>query len=125
MPTIQGMTAKDSQSLRLDYLNLLVTQLRHQNPLEPMDSGDMTSQLSQIAQLEQMEKANGNFEAVLSAARSGYASSLIGRQVEFEGEDGSIPGSGRVAGVEWLDGDLFLDVEGKAVALEAIRSLSA
>jgi flagellar basal-body rod modification protein FlgD len=31
-----------------DFLNLLVTQLRHQDPLSPMESAEFTSQLAQL-----------------------------------------------------------------------------
>ncbi len=130
MSALSSLTAQESQNLKLDYLNLLVTQLRHQNPLEPMDNAEMTSQLAQIAQLEQLEKANTSFDSILSAARSGYATGLIGRTVLFEGEDGSVPDDGRVTGVEWIGSDLFLGLQGadgkdKALALDAVKAVTA
>lgn len=121
---------QSAQEIGINYLNLLLEQLRHQNPLEPMDNAEMTSQLAQIAQLEQLEKANTSFDSILSAARSGYATGLIGRTVLFEGEDGSVPDDGRVTGVEWIGSDLFLGLQGadgkdKALALDAVKAVTA
>ena len=79
MPT-SGIASED---IRTDYLHLLVTQLRNQNPLEPMDNNDMAMQLAQLSQLEQMENMSTTFQKVLSAANRNHATSLIGKRVTF------------------------------------------
>ena len=56
-----GVMGKD------DFLNLLVTQLKHQDPLNPMDSADFTAQLAQFSSLEQLENANTNLETLITA----------------------------------------------------------
>jgi len=80
-------TASDIQ---MDYMKLLVTQLRNQNPLEPLDNQEMAAQLAQFSQLQQLETmnakfelANSNFAKVLDTANRTYANSLIGREVTF------------------------------------------
>ena len=110
--------------LKLDYLNLLVTQMRYQNPLEPMDSAEMTSQLAQISQLEQLENANRTFAKVLSAAEGGYAAGLLGKEVAFvpEGETQAVIGP--VSGVEWVGTDLMLRVGQYTVALGDIQAIA-
>ena len=40
------------------FLTLLTTQLRHQNPLDPLDTNDFTAQLVQFTQVEQTIKQN-------------------------------------------------------------------
>ena len=60
------MDIASSSDIQLDYMKLLVTQLRNQNPLEPMDSNDMASQLAQFSQLQQLELANGNLSSINS-----------------------------------------------------------
>ena len=87
-------TGLTSGGIRTDYMNLLVAQLRNQNPLDPMDNSDMAMQLSQFSQLEQLENLSSMFQKVLMATERSQASSLIGNQVSFSpaGPDGSTTG---------------------------------
>lgn len=57
-----------------DFLNLLVTQLRYQDPLEPTDDKEFIAQMAQFSALEQMQNLNG----VMSNSQ---AFSLIGKDV--------------------------------------------
>ena len=75
-----------ASSIQMDYMNLLVTQLRNQNPLEPLDNNQMASQLAQFSQLQQLESMNTSFADVLATAKRTYADSLIGKEVSFEAE---------------------------------------
>jgi len=110
--------------LKLDYLNLLVTQMRYQNPLEPMDSAQMTAQLAQISQLEQLATANQTFAKVLAAAEGDYAAGLLGKQVAFvpEGETQAVIGV--VSGVERSGTDVLLCVGNYTVALDDIQVIA-
>jgi len=83
-----------SSNLQMQYMNLLVTQLKNQNPLEPLDNNQMTAQLAQFSQLEQLENVNSKLETanfafsdVMSIVNRTYANSLIGREVTFFAED--------------------------------------
>lgn len=113
-----------STELKLNFMNLLVTQLRNQNPLEPMDNAEMTSQLAQISQLEQLEKANGTFAKILAAEEGRYAASLLGKQVTFVPDGTSTSVTGQVSGVGHIGEDLFLLVGDQAVALGAIQAIA-
>ena len=63
-----------------DFLMLLVTQLRHQNPLEPQNDADFGAQLAQFSQLEQLENLNQAMS--LMALQQSY--SLIGKFIVGE-----------------------------------------
>ena len=71
-----------------DFLNLFVTQMRYQNPLEPMDNYQMGSQMAQMTSVESL---NNIYEAVekLAANQTSWsnlqASGLIGKKVEYQG----------------------------------------
>ncbi len=41
-----------------DFMNLFLTQMSHQDPINPMDSGSMMAQLSQLGSMEQLQKLN-------------------------------------------------------------------
>lgn len=74
---------QSASSQKLDFMNLLVTQLQNQNPLEPMDNQDMSAQLAQFTQLEQLENLNMSFDQVLEYSQRGLANDMIGKQVSF------------------------------------------
>ena len=67
------------------FLTLLTTQLRYQDPLEPMDSAEFTNQLVQFSQVEQSISTNSNLEKLLGfqgANQAVAAISYIGTSVE-------------------------------------------
>ncbi len=117
------VTSAQAEGLKLDYLNLMVTQLRYQNPLEPMDQSDMTAQLAQISQLEQLEKVNSRFSDVLQAAERQYAASLIGRDVSFDAGDGETTLTGPVLGVALGAGGVLLQVGSQVVDLDDVYTI--
>ncbi len=77
-----------------DFLNLLVTELQNQDPLEPMKNSELTSQTSQFSQLEQLVNMNESISK-LSDTMTGAqgvnnlfsASSFIGKTVDYEGNN--------------------------------------
>jgi len=71
------------------FLSLLTTQLRNQNPLDPMDSNQFTQQLVQFAQVEQQLKSNDQLTALVSlqqTAQSTQALSFVGHVVALDGQ---------------------------------------
>ncbi|MGD9332376.1 MAG: flagellar hook capping FlgD N-terminal domain-containing protein [Desulfobacterales bacterium] len=87
-PTGEG-TAKAPDALgRDDFLNLLVTQLQYQDPLNPMDSTDFTAQLAQFSSLEQLTNVNDQLvelTATQTELNNAQAVAYIGRTVLSKG----------------------------------------
>jgi flagellar basal-body rod modification protein FlgD len=109
---------------KINYLNLLIAQMRNQNPLEPLDNNQMASQLAQISQLDQLETLNGSFKNVLSTTQMNYAASLIGKTVTFLPEGESVPVSGQATGVVQIDGEPAVCVGAYAVKVSQLFSIS-
>ena len=66
------------------FLQLLVTQMQHQNPLDPQDNGEFVAQLAQFSSLEGITSLNDSVSAITSSLGSSQAlqaSSLVGRSV--------------------------------------------
>ena len=80
--SVSAVTATASD-IQMDYMKLLVTELRNQNPLEPLDNREMASQLAQFSQLQQLENLNASFTDALATAQRSYANSLIGKEISF------------------------------------------
>ena len=117
-----------ASNLQMDYMNLLITQLQNQNPLEPLDNNEMASQLAQFSQLQQLESMNNSFAEVLSATELSYANSLLGKEVTFimENEGGSSEIiSGTVEQVfNNIDGKILLGIGNYMLAPEDIISVN-
>lgn len=78
-----------------DFLNLLVTQLQYQDPLNPMDSADFTAQLAQFSSLEQLTNMStqlGELTATQAALNNSQAVAYIGRTVLSNGNATQISG---------------------------------
>lgn len=73
--TAAGDKAKD---LKNQFLSILLTQMQHQNPLDPMDTKEFTGQLTQFSALEQQIDTNSNLEKMLSALNQNSLSSAFG-----------------------------------------------
>ena len=119
-----GASASDIQ---MDYMNLLVAQLRNQNPLEPLDNKDMAAQLAQFSQLQQMENLNGSFGSVLESVQRSYASSLIGKEVSFKSEAADGTSETRTGEVEEVtigaNGQILLTVDDQKIDLADVVSI--
>jgi len=85
------------------FLKLLVTQLKNQDPLSPMENAELTSQLAQMSTVEGVNKLNESMDGLLVQMRSTQAlqgASLIGRQVLAEGSQLNLGAAGAAGGVD-------------------------
>lgn len=97
------------------FLQLLIAQLKHQDPLKPIDSTEYVSQLAQLSNLEQAIKQNEKLDSVVERSSTTQALSLLGRTVTSS--DGSV--SGRViAAVTNSNGVELTLADGRTMQLE-------
>src|SRR5438067_4450436 len=59
------------------FLQLLTTQLKNQNPLDPLDTNQFTQQLVEFAQVEQQMKANDQLSSLVSLEKSAVTSTAL------------------------------------------------
>lgn len=132
---MQVNTATASES-RDEFLQLLVTQLRHQDPLEPIKQEDFLSQLAQFSTLEGIEKLNTRFEdqlqlqeEVLNLQQLSQAAELVGRGITYRQEvlanDGETtllgpPTRGVVDSISLEDGRFELHVGDSIVTMDQV-----
>jgi len=125
MSSVNSTSAIGSSSqLSANYLNLLVTQLQNQDPLNPMDNNQMTAQLTSLSQLGQLEGLNGSFSKILLAAQMTEATGMIGKNVTFLSSDGSTQLTGAVSGVRVSNGNVTLTVGNNNVDPSTVLSVS-
>lgn len=121
-------TREPSQDLDRDaFLRLLITQLQHQDPLNPMDDRDFIAQMAQFSALEQMVNLNATFERTQAFGMIGkiidatFTCSTSGDRIEIE--------SALVLSVVRKGQSVFLVVEGEDgklidVPFDAVREVS-
>jgi flagellar basal-body rod modification protein FlgD len=112
-----GSAAKSRLGLADDFdsfLQLLTTQLKHQDPLSPMDANQFTQQLVQFSAVEQAIKTNDVLGQLLSAVRTDQ----IGRSLDYLGAEVEAPGQTiRLDGTTAAQVNYQLDQSASAVAI--------
>lgn len=97
------------------FLQLLIAQLKHQDPLKPIDFTEYVSQLAQLSNLEQAIKQNEKLDSVVERSSTTQALSLLGRTVTSS--DGTV--SGRiVAAASKSDGLEMTLADGRTMMLQ-------
>jgi flagellar basal-body rod modification protein FlgD len=89
-------SAKTSTVSYDNFLKLLMTQMKNQDPTDPMKSTEYMAQLATFSQVEQAVKSNEKLDALLSSFSLSQADSVIGRNVSSA--DGTV--SGQVTSVK-------------------------
>ena len=95
-------TATGNQSLGKDaFLQLLVTQLKNQNPLDPQDNTAFVAQLAQFSSLEGITSLNESVTAItggLQSSQALQASSLVGRSIIIQTDKAMVDTSKSMTG---------------------------
>lgn len=94
LPGPAAAQPRDRTGLDKDaFLTLLVTQLRHQDPLSPLQPQEFAAQLAQFTSVEQLTQLNDQLAAQTDAVHLGtlvsqtaLSASLLGRQIVAEGD---------------------------------------
>ena len=102
-----------------DFLNLLITQLKNQNPLDPMKDTDFIAQLANFSNLQQMTNVNTNVSSLLQQQNIANATAMIGKQVTTS--DGK---SGIVSQVSMDSGKVSIYVGTNKYSMSDITAVS-
>ena len=85
----------------IDFLNLMMTQLKNQDPTQPLDTSQMSAQLAQIGTVTGINQLNSSFSTLASSFASNQAlqaSSLLGRSVLVDSSVAPLTAGGKVNG---------------------------
>lgn len=93
------------------FLQLLVTQMRNQDPTNPTDSAEYLSQLASFSSVEQQLQSNAKLDSLLSTMAFGQGAGLIGRSVTSS--DGQTTGT--VVSVSQVAGQTTVNLDGGTV----------
>lgn len=99
-----------------DFLKLLITQLRYQDPTNPVDDKEFIAQMAQFSSLEQMQNLNKLVQEYVGTQQAmtmfAQATNLIGLQVKVDKGDGTVD-EGTVEAVRFSTAGPVIMVNGK------------
>lgn len=93
-----------------DFLNVMLTQLRFQDPLKPMDNQEFLAQMAQFSSLAQSAQLNGKLDTLLAIEASTQAVGMLGKTVEVASRNGGSASVGQVT-------SLVLSAEGTTMTV--------
>jgi flagellar basal-body rod modification protein FlgD len=108
--TVKRSTGSGDSLGKEDFLKLLVAQLTHQDPTNPMKDTEFVAQLATYSGLEQQMNMNKNLEKLIASSNmttAASAMSLIGSIVGYTGEDGALK-TGQVSFLDIVGGEVNL-----------------
>jgi len=124
--------APDTKELDKDaFMELLVQQMKNQDPMDPQSNDQFIAQLASFSSLEQMQNMNDNIltmailqdnNALMSQLTTG--SSLIGKEVTWTDPTSGITQTGTVDSLKVQEGISFLDIGGTQVPLQTITQVA-
>ncbi|MFN3443103.1 MAG: flagellar hook assembly protein FlgD [Rhizobium rosettiformans] len=115
--TSSSAASQASAKASLDYdsfLQLLIAQMKNQDPTDPMDASEQIAQLATFSQVEQSIQMNSNLETLITGNALTNASSYIGKTITSADEKTS----GVVASVRvYSDTMVATTTEGKEIPI--------
>ena len=112
-----GLSANTPQNAVVgqdDFLKILLTQLRFQDPLKPIDNQEFVAQLAQFSSLEFTRQQNERIEALLTIQSASQSLTLVNRTVEVAAAGGNQVGT--VTAVRFDNGTPLLTIRTPANA---------
>ncbi|WP_424765789.1 flagellar hook capping FlgD N-terminal domain-containing protein [Paenibacillus sp. sgz302251] len=124
---VQAAAAKKNTDMlgKDQFLSILVTQLRNQDPMQPLQDKEFIAQMAQFTSVEQL--MNMATELSLMRQNIGSASSIIGKTIEWNQYDQAgavITSKGTVDSIISKNGILYAKAGDSEVALDYVTSIS-
>lgn len=105
------------------FLQLLVAQLRAQDPSSPMDTNAMMTQTAQLASMEQLTTMSNLTQESFSLQMRMAASGLIGKEVGYVDAEGKVQ-KGIATAVSFADSVPTVTIGSTSIKLDAISGVS-
>lgn len=102
-----------------EFLKLMTTQLTHQDPSKPLESGEFLGQLAQfstVTGIQDLQKSFGEFARSVNSDQALQAANLVGRTVLAPGDEGLLAAGGS------LGGEVIVPDNATSVAVEILDS---
>lgn len=101
LATVEKAAKKKQELGQEAFLQIMTTQLQHQNPMKPMENADFMSQMAQfstVTGIQDLQKSFSDFAGSIASDQALQAASLVGRQVTAPVDSGLLAAGGEVSG---------------------------
>ncbi len=105
------------------FLQLLLAQLKNQDPLQPMDNTEFISQMAQLNSLNELMALNKTMSSLITAQMVTQGSALIGKTISASLDTGESV-YGVVSGMQIHGDRVTLTVDGQQVPMDAVREVT-
>lgn len=105
-----------------DFLKLLVAQLSHQDPLDPMEDREFIAQMASFSELEQMTNLNDTMTNFASGQMLSQYAPLVGKNVEGMDTNGE-SFSGTIDSIKFVKGKVYATIGETSVPVEYINTI--
>ncbi len=105
------------------FLQLLLAQLKNQDPLKPMDNTEFISQMAQLNSLNELMAMNKTMSSMITSQMVTQGSALIGKTISANLDTGESV-SGVVSGMQIHGDKVTLTVDGESVPMDAVRTVT-
>jgi flagellar basal-body rod modification protein FlgD len=113
----QTAAAAGQTLTQANFLQLLVTQMSSQDPLNPQSDTDFAAQLAQFSALQQSQAMSQNMSVL-------QANSMLGEMVTVAPANGATPVTGQVSAVQIQSGTPVVMVNGQTYSLSQVTAIT-
>ncbi|MFN4216650.1 MAG: flagellar hook capping FlgD N-terminal domain-containing protein [Brevinematales bacterium] len=107
-----------------DFMKLLITQLRNQDPTKPLEDKEFITQMTQLTSLKQLNEMITTMQTFSKELAFTRTLGLVNKWVVYERSDG-VKAQGLVESIRVKNGQTFLNVNNEEVALEQVSEIAA
>ncbi|SVB20934.1 uncharacterized protein METZ01_LOCUS173788 [marine metagenome] len=107
-----------------EFLQLLVTQMRNQDPMKPVSDTEFIAQMAQFSNLEQTKEMSGDIAKLRQSTAFNQATALMGKQVRLLSGENTFT-KGIVTDLTVKDGEVSLIVNGRTYELGQVVSVNS
>ena len=120
---VQNTVRENSLLSQEEFFDIMIAELTHQDPLEPMDNREFLSQLTQLQSLDVLSRLADGIESLILGQQISSAGALIGRDVSGVTNGGTLV-TGTVERVIVEDGVVFLGIGDATLPLANVHEVT-
>lgn len=105
------------------FMNLLLEQLKQQDPMDPVDDEEFVGQMAQLSTLEKMNSLASDVENLVQTNQADQFMSLLGSHVNARTAD-NVEVEGQVQSVKFTEEGARVNIDGQELSSEEIMEIS-